>query len=304
MGNRLLQVPLMGRLGNQLFIYAAARAIALKQGRRMCYSDFDFTLWHNDSRLDCFKLSEEVSYKKSLSLTTKHKLGNFIYKFLCRHKDANQVLEMERKKQWIFHMFDMFMCQEGYIIPPNFQCDNLFIFGYFQCEKFFIEYIDTIRNELEFKTELFSEDSCKLANHIAGDPNSVCLHIRRGDYLKNPVFNVCKEKYYYRAIDKMKDIVPDANYYVFSDNIEEVKSLFSKYTDLKFSYIDSKYTDQESMYLGSSCSHFIMTNSSYSWWMQFLSKNPNKNVIAPNRWFGVERPCNIYQDNWLLVEVQ
>lgn len=303
MDDKILQVPLMGRLGNQLFIYAAARAISLKQNRKMFFSDYDYTLWHNDSRLDCFKLSDDVTYLKSLTFTTKQMVGNLIYKALCRHKDINQVFEMEKKNQWIFRMFDMFMCQEGYLAPANFKCKNLFVFGYFQSYKFFKEYEDVIRKELEFKTGLFSADARNLGNNIANNPNSVCIHIRRGDYLNNPVFNVCNTEYYYRAIDWIRTLVPDADYYVFSDNIDEVKGVFAKYSDLRFSYIESKYTDQESMYLGACCNHFIMTNSSYSWWMQFLSKNPNKIVLAPSRWFGVQRPCNIYMDNWQLVEV-
>jgi len=177
------------------------------------------------------------------------------------------------------------------------------MFGYFQCDKFFSQYEGIIRNELQFKTELFSDDARDLGNEIAKNPKSICIHIRRGDYLNNPIFNVCNIEYYYHAIDKMMNLVPDATYYVFSDNIEEVKGLFGVYPNLRFSYIDAKYTDQESLYLGSCCKHFIMTNSSYSWWMQFLSENPSKHVIAPSRWFGIERPCNIYQDNWILIEV-
>ena len=303
MGSKILQVPLMGRLGNQLFIYAAARAISLKQGREMWFSDYDYTLWHNDSRLDCFMLSDGVFYKDSLSFTPKQKVGNFLYKAFCRHKDVNQVAMMEARMQWLFHMFDMFMSQEGYLVPSDNRCDNLFVFGYFQSEKYFKEYKERILTELEFRTNMFCEDAQKLGRDISANPNSVCIHIRRGDYLKDPVFNVCKDDYYYRAIDRMSYIIPNAEYYVFSDSINEVKSLFSKYTKLNVSYIDSKYTDQESMYLGSCCSHFIMTNSSFSWWMQYLSKNPEKIVLAPSRWFGIERPCNIFQDNWQLIEV-
>lgn len=303
MCDKILCVPLLGRLGNQMFIYAASRAIALKQGTKVWLSESDFSNKHNVSRLNCFKLSKDVSYKEDLTRTTRQKIGKFIYMVCCRHKDINQVFEMEKKWQWLFRMFNMFICQEGYIAPGNFDCDNLFVFGYFQSDKYFKEYEAEIRKDLEFKTELFCDDARSLGAEIASDPNSVCIHIRRGDYLKEPVFYVCGNEYYYRAIDKMAEFVPSARYYVFSDNIEDVKKLFEKYSDKTFTYIDSKFTDQESMYLGSCCNHFIMTNSSYSWWMQFLSKNPKKHVLAPNRWFGVKRPCDIYQDNWTLVEV-
>lgn len=301
--DKILQLPLLGRLGNQMFIYAAGRAIAIKEIRKIIYSEHNYSQWHNESRLDCFKLSDDVAYKKSLTQTIKQKIGQFIYMVCCRHKDINQVFKMEKKWQWLFRMCDMFMCQEGYMEPGDFKCDNLFVFGYFQSDKYFKEYETEIRKDFVFKTELFCEDARSLGTKIASNPNSVSIHIRRGDYLKDPIFNVCGNEYYYRAIDKMAELVPTAHYYVFSDDIEDVKKLFEKYTDKTFTYIDSKFTDQESMYLGSCCNHFIMTNSSYSWWMQFLSKNPKKHVLAPNRWFGVKRPCDIYQDNWTLVEV-
>lgn len=303
MDDKILQVPLMGRLGNQLFIYAAARAISLKQNRKMFFSDYDYTLWHNDNRLDCFILSDDVVYLESLTCTTKQKVGNFIYRVLCRNKDVNQVARMEKKNQWVFHMFDMFMCQEGYLAPTNFKCNNLFVFGYFQSSKYFMEYEDIIRKELEFKTEIFNEEARALGKFIANIPKSVCIHIRRGDYLNNPVFNVCNTEYYYRAIDCMKILVPDAHYFVFSDKIDEVKGLFSKYSDLEFSYIDSRYTDQESMFLGSCCRHFIISNSTFSWWMQYLSDNKDKIVLAPNKWYNTDNPCDIYQDNWRLIKV-
>lgn len=303
MKTKILQVPLMGRLGNQLFIYAAARAMALRNGYKMHYSDYDYTLWHNDSRLNCFKLPADVEYKKSLVFTKKQSIGNFIYKLLCRHKDANQVEAMEKRMQWLFRKFDLFMCQEGFICPGKLTANNIFVFGYFQCDKFFSDYSNAIKKDLEFKIEMFSDDARKFGAKISQNMKSVCLHIRRGDYLNDPVFNVCKEDYYYRAIEKMKILLPDAHYYVFSDNIEEVQGLFAKYEDMKFTYVDSRFTDQESMYLGSCCNNFIMSNSSYSWWMQYLSKNTSKIVLAPNRWFGIKRPCNIYQSNWQLIEV-
>ena len=102
----------------------------------------------------------------------------------------------------------------------------------------------------------------------------------------------------------MQELVPDATYYVFSDNIDDVRNLFSKYDNLTFHYIDSKYTDQESLYLGSCCRNFIMTNSTFSWWMQYLSDNKNKVVLAPSRWYNTNNPCDIYQDNWRLVDTR
>ena len=50
-----------------------------------------------------------------------------------------------------------------------------------------------------------------------------------------------------------------------------------------------------------SCKNFIMSNSSFSWWAQYLSKNKNKKVIAPYRWYNNDIRCDIYQDNWKII---
>ncbi len=255
-------------------------------------------------RLDCFNLpADVVSVVSSKHFSVKQKIGYFIYMLMCRHKTINEVYEIEQKYQGLFHRFGLILNQEGYIKPLHLEKQNWYALGYFQCDKYFSAHEEQIRKELEFKSELFCEDAQKLGKEIGANPKSVCLHIRRGDYLNDPVFNVCKEDYYYRAINKMRSLVLDAHYYVFSDNIEEVKGLFAKYDDLTFTYIEAKYSDQESMFLGSCCRHFIMSNSTFSWWMQYLSDNKSKIVLAPNKWYNTNNPCYIYQDSWQLVEV-
>ena len=52
------------------------------------------------------------------------------------------------------------------------------------------------------------------------------------------------------------------------------------------------------------CKHFILSNSSFSWWAQYLSDYKDKIIIAPDKWFAVDVPCNIYQPEWLLLHVE
>lgn len=299
-----IQTTLLGQLGNQLFIYAATRVMALEAGLKLELTEEWVRKKGFTCRLDCFNIPwDEVSTVDDKHFSLWQKIGYFIYMLHCRHKTIDVVHEMEKEKQTFFHNFGLILNQEGYIRPITLEKSNWYALGYFQCDKYFSMHEDLIRKELTFKTEMFCEDARMLATEIKANKNSVCLHIRRGDYLNDPVFAVCKTDYYYKAIDKLLKQLPNAEFYVFSDNVEEVKSLFSKYNSNKFNYIDAKYTDKESLYLGSCCNNFIMTNSTFSWWMQYLSSNKDKIVIAPNRWYNTNNPCDIYQSSWQLVEV-
>lgn len=298
-----IQATLLGRLGNQLFTYAASRVMALESGNRLELTGEALERFHASNRLGCFQLPQEVSFTTNKHLNLRQRIGFYLYLYLCRHKDIWQVAGIEAKYQKLFHKFGLILNQEGYLKPLQLAKGNWYALGYFQSDRFFSKYENIIRKDLVFRTELFSSETVLLGTEIHRNPNSVCLHIRRGDYLNDPTFCVCTNDYYFRTLDKMQEFLPDAVYYVFSDNIEDVRNLFSNYKGISFHYIDPKFTDQESLFLGSNCRHFIMTNSTFSWWMQYLSDNDKKIVIAPNRWYNSSRPCDIYQDNWILVEV-
>lgn len=300
---KTIQTTLLGRLGNQLFTYAATRVMALENNFNLELTE-EWVRNHGFTcRLDCFNLpADVVKTAPAKHFSLKQKIGYFIYMLMCRHKTIDQVYEVEKKYQQLFHRFGLILNQEGYIKPLPMNHQNWYALGYFQCDKYFVKYEDLIRKELTFREEALCVDAITLGKEIKSK-NSVCMHIRMGDYMKDPVFGVCGLDYYYRALNRMKLLNPEAEIFVFSDNIELVKEAMKDVKDIEFHYIDAKYNDQESMFLGSCCRHFIMSNSTFSWWMQYLSDNKNKIVLAPNKWYNTNNPCAIYQDNWLLVEV-
>lgn len=253
-------------------------------------------------RLDCFNLPDAVTVVPTKRLSIKQRIGYFIYMLMCRHKTIDKVHEMEKKRQRLFHRFGLILNQEGYIKPLQLDRQNWYALGYFQCDKYFFKYEDLIRKELSFREDKLSADAIALGREIKSK-NSVCMHIRMGDYMNDPVFGVCSLDYYYRALNRMKQLNPKSEIYVFSDNIDLVRNKMKDAGDMEFHYIDAKYNDQESMFLGSCCRHFIMSNSTFSWWMQYLSDNKSKIVLAPNKWYNTNNPCDIYQDGWQLVEV-
>lgn len=301
--NNVIQTTLLGRLGNQLFTYAATRVMALENDCKLELTEEWVRAHGFTCRLDCFSIPlGEVKAVADKRFSLKQKIGYFLYLCMCRHKSIVQVHELEKKYQSLFLKFGLILNQEGYIKPMTLDPQNYYALGYFQCDKYFAKHEALIRKELTFREDKLCADAIALGKKIKSR-NSVCIHIRMGDYMKDPVFGVCSLDYYYRALDRMKQLNPNAEIYVFSDNIDLVKDAMKNVEGTKFHYIDAKYNDQESLYLGSCCRHFIMSNSTFSWWMQYLSDNTDKIVLAPNRWYNTNNPCDIYQSNWKLVEV-
>jgi len=290
-----LQIESRGRIGNQMFIYSFVRRMTIERGIKGI-----IVIPDKDNRLTCFRLSKEIEFAPYFKPTIKHKIGIFLYALLTRGgKHINRISDIERSNQRLLSMFGLHMSQESCLEPLD-GLNNIIALGYFQSEKCFSSAACEIKKDFEFTQEIISK--CKSPADEMQQTESCCVHIRRGDYMKNKVFGVCTHKYYQRAIQSMKRQNPNVRFYVFSDDIDSVKKEFATILGNDTIYVPSEYTDQESLYLGSRCKHYIISNSTFSWWMQYLSDNHDKIVIAPSRWYNDERECHIYQPNWELIE--
>ena len=118
---------------------------------------------------------------------------------------------------------------------------------------------------------------------------------------------MCDKEYFYNAIELIKSKVRNAIFIVFSDDLEWVKSyikLEEKFPECKFYYESGKDTVEEKLRMMTKCKHFIISNSSFSWWAQYLAKNENKIVIAPDAWFTNGDKNGLYIDDWILIPTQ
>jgi hypothetical protein len=119
--------------------------------------------------------------------------------------------------------------------------------------------------------------------------NSVSIHARRGDYAEKKEFDVCTIKYYKNAVDYIQRIEKNIVYYIFSDDLEwardNFKFLDNYYVIDNLQYNNSDYYD---LYLMSVCKHNIIPNSTFSWWAAYLNKNPNKIILCPDKWNGLD----------------
>ena len=223
----------------------------------------------------------------------------FVFNRLRVNKLNNrQRYVFETKNMKLFNKNGLFLLNDGYYPLPDYLPRNTFFDGYFQSPRFFDDIKEELISDL-VPQEPLSEDERNFLQDIKSN-ESVCVTIRLGDYLNNSTHQVCTKKFFEDAMDKMKELHPNCKFYIFSDEIERAKKMF------KFNYpvvYDSgKMKDVISLYVMSNCKHFIISNSSFSWWAQYLSQFEDKTVIAPDRWYATDVPCDIYEKNWILLK--
>jgi len=182
--------------------------------------------------------------------------------------------------------------------------------GYFQSPKYFHHNKQKIIDILHIQPFL---DKYKIGF------KSVALHLRFGDSSYNQTNHcILKPSYFINAINKLIDIIPDIIDYKFlifaesnddlliNDYIKEFKEKIPLIFDYqKFYELKPNLKDYEDLLYMSDCNHFIIGNSTFSWFSAYLSENDNKTVIYPNDWFG---PNNIHKstkdlffDDWIKV---
>ena len=115
---------------------------------------------------------------------------------------------------------------------------------------------------------------------------SICLNVRRGDFVTNPHHGTCSLYYYSQAIEYIVDRVKDAYFYIFSDDIEWCKK--NMQINYPFTMVTHDIAGEKFKYylkLMVDCKHYIIPNSTFGWWAAWLNTNPDKIVIAPKQWF-------------------
>jgi len=149
---------------------------------------------------------------------------------------------------------------------------NIILDGYWQSEKFFVEYRPRILDAfgLEWK-------------HISG---RVAVHVRRGDYLtiqKGGMFKhppVTKE-----WMEQAMALFPGYEFEFFSDDIMWCINNFEHRKDCLFSVGKTELRDLQEI---SWCEHQICSASTFSWWGMWLNRNLHKRAIFPQHWLTPE----------------
>lgn len=217
--------------------------------------------------------------------------------------------------------------EEGFFDPKVLSFDDIYLRGGFQSDKYFGDLEQNIRETYRFpKPEAMhlpeklyqatKEILLQVENTI-----SVSVHMRRSDSrIDEELYEgICTEKYYEGAVRFIQERYPEAVFYIFSnepkwvkgwvDNLiesqktedmsaEETERLQNKFVMVE---ANTEYTGYLDMQLMTRCKHNIISNSSFSWWGAWLNENPDKIVIAPDRWKNNVESDDIYTVGMVLI---
>ena len=281
-----LELGRWGRLGNQLFQYAALKSLSIDKGYKIKLPKNLYNhSWHGQKcLLDNFNLEFEFLEDNDLiNITTYNQVGNS-------------------------HNFD-----QGFFNLP----DNINLHGFFQNLKYFDHNKDQIKKEFSFKKSIENKCNQYLKDNVGNEKPIVSVHLRRPDN-QNINLDYCAiDSYVKEALSYFEE---DFNFLFFAggstsdgnSNLHEIDYLKNTYKGDNIYYSDTNNTVMD-LCLMSMCNHNIIAqDSTYSWWAAYLNSNLNKIVVAPRNLntslIDTNDSSNIptiydnyYPDDWILV---
>ncbi len=279
----MIIVHICGGLGNQMFQYACGYALSQKNNDTLKLDTTYF--YYSDYRK--YELKE---FRIDVPFASEEEIIELQYEYETIFATIKRKITRKKRK-----------LSRYYYQEPHFHFDknihtlsgNIYLKGFWQCEKYFLTYKHnllthfTLKNKLSKKSEEYKK--------IIRSTQSISIHIRRGDYIdtvkkKGRTFNVigifglCSMEYYKKAITHIESKINNPHYFIFSDDLEWTRKHFNFIKNSTFIKLDTTTSDSEEIYLMSICKHNITANSTFSWWGTWLNQNPNKIVIAPQKW--------------------
>ncbi len=258
-------VRLSSGFGNQLFQYATGRAISARTGSPL---KLDLVEYDQPGRRN-----REV-HARSYEL---HRLK--IRESLLEPGEQAKVHVWLRRRYRLIGRFVRLLSpahvpkilidrQDGYDPRVQKAPPHVYLSGYWQAERYFAEIADILRQELVFKASPDSANAELIGRIIACD--SVCVHVRRGhkeyNSVTNGLFRLVEPAYYRAAIDMIRERVQRPQFFVFSDDAEWAREHLSRCCNAEFVTLNSKKQDHEDLRLMTHCRHFVIPNSTFSWW--------------------------------------
>lgn len=289
-----------GRLGNQLFQYACARSVSLQTGMPLAISfEGDFP---DDALADfCTQYTRVPRCKRNPLQGLLRSAAHFM-RFVPLKNDRARVVPFLRKCAPLLNFFGVYYYAYGYYAFRPAHSKSIWVEGYFETPRYADAIRDTLLEEFTPKHPPRVENAALYAR--IAETNSVCVSVRRGDFLSGEnaaECDVCSTDYFRRAVAHCEQALAAPVYFVFSDDVAWARDNLPFPAGRVYyeSGLDPVWEKLRLMY---SCKHFVLSNSTFSWWAQYLSRNEGqKLVIAPSRWRNTEQNDEIYCPGWVLL---
>lgn len=270
----MIIIQVMGGLGNQLQQYALYRKfVRMGKEARLDLSWFE-EVKENDGEAKVTSRNLELDYFDRLVYET------------CTEEEKEKLIgsnglsgKLRRKLlpstvHW-FHESKMYH-------PEIMSFEDMYLSGYFACEKYYSDILYDLREKIQFppSNNPLNREMERQMRECA----SVSVHVRRGDYLNDEnreMFgNICTDAYYQKAMELIKGQVPEAHFYIFSDDVSYVRQKYQgeEYTVVDINHGKDSFYD---MWLMSNCKHNICANSTFSFWGARLNGNEGKIMVRP-----------------------
>lgn len=303
----MITVSLIGGLGNQMFQYAAGKALAERHQVPLALDISGF----RDYALRPFLLDRLLVPEAIAAVRT---------------EPAEKPEINFRRARWKARI-DRLLVKAG--LPklasspneyrePHFHYDPAFealgpgisLFGYFQSERYFNSIAGNLRDWFSPR-ESFGDAAAAALKRIEASRLPVSVHVRRGDYLKpgtHEVHGILGESFYREVFDRLEDMVGNnAELFIFSDDPAAAEQVLSFIPGSRLIHVrGDPERPWEDMALMARCRHHVIANSSFSWWGAWLNRSPDKIVVAPRAWFAAtelsqRNTRDLYPATWILV---
>lgn len=275
MKNKSIIARVRGGLGNQLFIYAMARRLALKNDAPLSLdiiSGFKNDYYRRRYLLGHFNIKASIATP----------YDSFETGFGLLRKGARTIASQFQQLDKRSYIREEISCFEPRILDLEIS-KRVYIQGMWQSEHYFKDIEHIIRQDLEIGCPLDSEtiNTAEIIRNV----NSICLHFR--SYCEVPrtdVSQVWSTNYYSKAADLIARQIDNPHFFCFSDKLDWLR------TNLKIAYpltyVSHNLTHEDDntikdLWLMSQCKHHIIAKSTFSWWGAWLNKNPDKIIITP-----------------------
>ncbi len=302
----MIYLQLEGRIGNQLFMYAAARCLQEKTKQELIIDDTLVKKLDWENSLKHYPL-KDVTYISNRSYLKKRE---FIFArcflffhlhFWARFNNFRMRYNAEKKLQGLLNRHNLIKCTDGYIPMPTSIENNVVMNGFFQSTKYFLDIESEIKTLFKLNSELEKANYPHLEE--IRKRNSVCISVKVQHNVGSSIYDVCSKEYWEEAIKYVTENVENPLFFVCSDNVDYVihNLIDTEKYDVVFQAKD--YPVHLSLAAMAECKHFIIGNTSFGWWAQYLGDYSDKIVIAPSKWYAKDVPCDLMDENWIKIDV-